>query len=846
MNKKGFTLVEVILTIAIMALLLIILIPNIFSLISKNKESSCNSLRDNIISAAKMYVTENKYNLEFTCPEEEEKVITLETLIDNGYLELDNTNTIKNPATDEVLYSSDIKGIVTVSVIYNCTNKEFSYNVEGISCVDSNCEAEAQTPTINKINEYTGNEITGVFGGANVTITGDAKATNEGTYTAYAKPTGDFCWIDTKTKETRTYTWRIVDKYTITLDNDGATTPGTSVLYGKYNKGIYLDNTYTKEITTSQNSITLPEKTGHSFSGYYTENNKSGKQLINISGYLTDDFKINLYTSNVTLYAGWTPNTHTVKYYNDKELLKTDEATYGSEYTISTDTPTKNGYKFVKWNTESNGNGKDYSPENKIIIKENISLYAMWTPNTYTINYDANGGSGAPTAQTKTYGEDLTLSNTEPSRNGYTFLGWSTNKNETKEEYKKGSNFTTENNTTLYAVWKANTYIGTFDANGGTNGNYENSKEFNFGEKYNIDSYIPTKDGYKFDGWYSAKSGGTKFSENWIWTATSNYTFYAHWTPITYTVKYSCGTGTGTPPTSHTVSYTEAISLKSNTCTKEGHSFKAWKYGNNEYNVGSGPSKLTEKDGDTITFTAQWTPNTYTISYNANGGSGAPASQTKTYGVDLTLSNTEPKRDNYKFIGWSTSSTATSATYSAGGTYKSNASTTLYAVWKSTYSNTWVDGKSDCFPVNPNTVEPNSFWTVKLNVCWKETYNAYTNKSKVSITGMDASLSDYYGYLFYLGGGQGDSTKGIYVNGSLLTTMSYHTGGYSVSFGSVNTYYPVAGTFPMTSGEISHNSDGTLTVPVRVYLTAARAGYTTGYYSSFDSTVNITLTDTRP
>ena len=72
----------------------------------------------------------------------------------------------------------------------------------------------------------------------------------------------------------------------------------------------------------------------------------------------------------------------------------------------------------------------------------------------------------------------------------------------------------------------------------------------------------------------------------------------------------------------------------------------------------------------------------YTITYNANGGSGAPASATKWYGENLTLSSTVPTRTNHQFLGWSTSSTATSATYSAGGTYTANAGAVLYAVWK--------------------------------------------------------------------------------------------------------------------------------------------------------------------
>lgn len=86
---------------------------------------------------------------------------------------------------------------------------------------------------------------------------------------------------------------------------------------------------------------------------------------------------------------------------------------------------------------------------------------------------------------------------------------------------------------------------------------------------------------------------------------------------------------------------------------------------------------------------------TYTISYNANGGSGAPAAQTKTYGVNLTLSSTKPTRDGYTFLGWSTSASALTATYAAGATYTANAAATLYAVWE-----------GDASYINMSSIEP--------------------------------------------------------------------------------------------------------------------------------------------
>lgn len=117
-------------------------------------------------------------------------------------------------------------------------------------------------------------------------------------------------------------------------------------------------------------------------------------------------------------------------------------------------------------------------------------------------------------------------------------------------------------------------------------------------------------------------------------------------------------------------------------------------------NGGSGPWYATQGSSTTLTFNTAW--NTYTIAYNANGGSGAPGSQTKTYGTNLTLSSTTPSRTGYTFLGWSTSNTATSASYSAGATLSSDltashgVTVTLYAVWSinSYYLdlNGWLDG----------------------------------------------------------------------------------------------------------------------------------------------------------
>nr|DAT72664.1 MAG TPA: hypothetical protein [Caudoviricetes sp.] len=108
-------------------------------------------------------------------------------------------------------------------------------------------------------------------------------------------------------------------------------------------------------------------------------------------------------------------------------------------------------------------------------------------------------------------------------------------------------------------------------------------------------------------------------------------------------------------------------------------------YNNRTYTVhawwdSSGFSHGTDYATTTVTVPAVARP-TYTVSYNANGGSGAPSSQTKQHDITLTLSSTKPTRGGYEFAGWGTSATDTGVKYAAGGQYTGNASITLYAIW---------------------------------------------------------------------------------------------------------------------------------------------------------------------
>lgn len=126
MNKKGFTLIELLMVIAIITIISMILVPNVINMISINKQKSCESLKKNIISATKLYVNENKYDLGFTCDNKtiETIEIPISDLIDTGKLD----GEIKNPINDEDLTTEKVE------VKFNCQTKQFTYDF------DYNCQ----------------------------------------------------------------------------------------------------------------------------------------------------------------------------------------------------------------------------------------------------------------------------------------------------------------------------------------------------------------------------------------------------------------------------------------------------------------------------------------------------------------------------------------------------------------------------------------------------------------------------------------------------------------------------------------------------------------------------------
>ena len=201
-------------------------------------------------------------------------------------------------------------------------------------------------------------------------------------------------------------------------------------------------------------SSTKPTRKGYTFVNWNTKADGTGKSYAAGASY----------TSNaaVTLYAQWKANTYTVAFNGNGSTsgsMSNLSMTYGTAKNLTANAFAKTGYTFNGWNTKADGSGTSYA--NKASVKNltttnggTVTLYAIWQKMpvvNYTLSYNANGGSGAPSAQSGA--TSYTISTTRPTRSGYLFLGWSESKTATMASYTSGDSITLTSDTTLYAVW---------------------------------------------------------------------------------------------------------------------------------------------------------------------------------------------------------------------------------------------------------------------------------------------------------------------------------------------------------------------------------------------------------
>ena len=170
----------------------------------------------------------------------------------------------------------------------------------------------------------------------------------------------------------------------------------------------------------------------------------------------------------------------------------------------------------------------------------------------------------------------------------------------------------------------------------------------------------------------------------------SNASTVSHTTSYTipalesYTVSYNANGGTGAP-SSQTKWHSITLTLSSTIPTRSGYTFLGWARSATATQIDYKAGAFFGYNEDTVLY-AVWQPNSYLVSYDPNGGTGAPSSQNKLHDIELTLSTETPTRTNYNFLGWGTSPASSAVTYAPGAKYTSNTAITLYAIWELAYT----------------------------------------------------------------------------------------------------------------------------------------------------------------
>ena len=399
---------------------------------------------------------------------------------------------------------------------------------------------------------------------------------------------------------------------------------------------------------------------------------------------------------NFTLTAQWAPWKHTVRYdanaKNDtsvKGIPASQSKTANVDIKLNSGVPTRKGYTFAGWYTQSNGTGTKYDPGSNYAADQNggtVNLYAKWTPWTYNIKYDQNVKSTSssktvtdmPEDQTKTQEIDATLSSMTPKRNGYIFAGWSTSANGSVE-YKPGSRFTKDLDSngasiTLYAVWTPWKYKVQYDKN--VSADSSSQTVTNMPEDQTktqeidvtLSSMTPKRNGYIFAGWSTSANGSVEYKPGSRFTKDldsngASITLYAVWTPWKHTVHYdknvpanSSSQTVTNMPEDQTKTFDEKLNLSTKIPKREGYNFVGWllEYGTAIAVVSPGTAYERDQNGGTYVLKAQWEPWKHTVHYDANGGdqSSVPNDQKKTYEQNMNVATKVPTRNEYKFLGW--------------------------------------------------------------------------------------------------------------------------------------------------------------------------------------------------
>lgn len=368
-------------------------------------------------------------------------------------------------------------------------------------------------------------------------------------------------------------------------------------------------------------------------------------------------------STELNLKAIWKAVSVNVTYKkNDGTTANADVKTYAFGDKVSLTAvaePTRTGYQFKGWGTTDNAKVADFTDGTQIDFVANKTVYAIWEANTYTVQFDKNGGTGTMTDQSFVYDQAANLKANTFTRAGYQFKGWAKSNTALSAEYTdKDSvkNLTSTNKATvkLSAIWEALDQTIQFDVNGGD----VSTKPADIIQKTDTSVSIssvkaPTRKGYTFNGWYngSAEVSGT------IKMPAGGMILKAAWKANKYKVSFEANKGTGTMA-AQDFNYDTEQKLSANTFKRDGYSFVGWATSTNgasAYVDQQAVKNLTATNNETIKLYAVWSPTAQVLQFDVNGGdaSSKPANINSTTDAVVDISKVKaPTRKGYKFTGW--------------------------------------------------------------------------------------------------------------------------------------------------------------------------------------------------
>ena len=388
------------------------------------------------------------------------------------------------------------------------------------------------------------------------------------------------------------------------------------------------------------------------------------------------------------------------------------------------------GYRFDGWYTAPNGGNKyDFNTP----LTNNVTVYAHWVGNGYTVRFTGNGATGGNTPdQAFQYNIGQNLHRNGFTRDGYTFTGWKRADNQ--QAYGDGqwvTNLTTQPNgiVTMVAQWSANEAHIRYNPNppaGKTAGGQGTPNwDGHTGDTPAIGGNGWTIDGYTFAGWATSPDGsGARYAPGASWTANGTLTLYAQWTPGQASLTYDGNGATGGKTDPQTGKTDEKINVRDNGFTRDGYTFVTWNtQADCKGNAVKPNSEWTLRGSSTLY--ACWAGNAQTLTYHGNGATGGnTAAHSGKTGDELTTNANGFTRDGYTFVRWDTAKDGSGTAYGEGKNGVSQytmkpAGNDLYAIWKANpatiqYRNDWPNTTGSTPDTTGNTgdtvtISQNSF-----------------------------------------------------------------------------------------------------------------------------------------